>query len=272
MFSCSKDHCIWINLSYDPQTRELIEDLRSLSGVDINMQGRQSRLGADSNTLIRILCHRSDSEASQFLKKQYKLPKSSAWQCSRLVSFTVYPFVHRRNLHCNLAIRSCEYVLSLWLIYSPDTVLFMPWLLLVYAVHLPQSSSCFCVGKMLFMYFILPLKLNMRRALWKKFVSPSVFHGVSDRAGSSWYDWTTNLLTWFEFLPFESSSCWHRCINFAFACWILRSICLKQGKKIKKMRKFDWPKWTNKLLSGEKNLLPYDFINELVLPPSTTSF
>ncbi|KAK4746957.1 hypothetical protein SAY87_025994 [Trapa incisa] len=60
------------------ETRELIEDLRSLSGVDINMQGRQSRLGADSNTLIRILCHRSDSEASQFLKKQYKLPKSSA--------------------------------------------------------------------------------------------------------------------------------------------------------------------------------------------------
>ncbi|OWM90047.1 hypothetical protein CDL15_Pgr026960 [Punica granatum] len=60
------------------ETRELIDDLRSLSGIDINMQGRQSKLGADSNTLIRILCHRSDSEASQFLKKQYKLPKSCA--------------------------------------------------------------------------------------------------------------------------------------------------------------------------------------------------
>lgn len=58
------------------QTRELIEDLRSASGLE--MHGGKSKLGADSKTLLRILCHRSDSEASQFLKKQYKMPKSSA--------------------------------------------------------------------------------------------------------------------------------------------------------------------------------------------------
>ncbi|OMO91732.1 hypothetical protein CCACVL1_07040, partial [Corchorus capsularis] len=50
------------------ETRELIEDLRTSSG----------KLGADNQTLLRILCHRADSEASQFVKKQYKIPKSSA--------------------------------------------------------------------------------------------------------------------------------------------------------------------------------------------------
>ncbi|CAA0808974.1 Protein of unknown function (DUF810 [Striga hermonthica] len=58
------------------ETRELIEDLRSAS--EMEMQGGRSKLGADTKTLIRILCHRSDSEASQFLKKQYKIPKSVA--------------------------------------------------------------------------------------------------------------------------------------------------------------------------------------------------
>ncbi|KAM7476875.1 hypothetical protein LguiB_024118 [Lonicera macranthoides] len=58
------------------ETRELIEDLRSASGLE--MQGSRSKLGADTKTLLRVLCHRSDSEASQFLKKQYKIPKSSS--------------------------------------------------------------------------------------------------------------------------------------------------------------------------------------------------
>lgn len=58
------------------ETRELVEDLKSLGGLE--MQGGRSRLGADTKTLLRILCHRSDSEASQFLKKQFKIPKSSA--------------------------------------------------------------------------------------------------------------------------------------------------------------------------------------------------
>ncbi|XP_071715767.1 protein unc-13 homolog [Rutidosis leptorrhynchoides] len=54
------------------ETRELIDDLKSASVSD------KSKLGADSKTLLRILCHRCDSEASQFLKKQYKIPKSAA--------------------------------------------------------------------------------------------------------------------------------------------------------------------------------------------------
>lgn len=54
------------------ETRELIDDLKSASASD------RSKLGADTKTLLRILCHRSDSEASQFLKKQYKIPKSAA--------------------------------------------------------------------------------------------------------------------------------------------------------------------------------------------------
>ncbi|KAI3681063.1 hypothetical protein L6452_35845 [Arctium lappa] len=54
------------------ETRELIDDLKSASATD------RSKLGADTKTLLRILCHRSDSEASQFLKKQYKIPKSAA--------------------------------------------------------------------------------------------------------------------------------------------------------------------------------------------------
>ncbi|KAI4332955.1 hypothetical protein L6164_017820 [Bauhinia variegata] len=58
------------------ETRELIEDLKSASGLE--MRGGKSKLGTDSKTLIRILCHRSDSEASQFLKKQFKIPTSSA--------------------------------------------------------------------------------------------------------------------------------------------------------------------------------------------------
>ncbi|KAG5227730.1 protein unc [Salix suchowensis] len=58
------------------ESRELIEDLKSVSGVERQRGG--SRLGADTPTLLRILCHRGDSEASQFLKKQFKIPKSSA--------------------------------------------------------------------------------------------------------------------------------------------------------------------------------------------------
>ncbi|GLT88622.1 hypothetical protein SLE2022_066390 [Rubroshorea leprosula] len=58
------------------ETRELIDDLRTASGLEA--QGSRGKLGADSKTLLRILCHRSDSEASQFLKKQYKIPKSAS--------------------------------------------------------------------------------------------------------------------------------------------------------------------------------------------------
>ncbi|KAL5994785.1 hypothetical protein ACLOJK_024840 [Asimina triloba] len=58
------------------ETRVLIDELKSasLSGLE----GGRGKMGADSDRLIRILCHRNDSEANQFLKKQYKLPRSSA--------------------------------------------------------------------------------------------------------------------------------------------------------------------------------------------------
>ncbi|CAH9091799.1 unnamed protein product [Cuscuta europaea] len=58
------------------ETRELIEDLKFASEVE--MQGGRSKLGADTKTLLRILCHRGDSEASQFVKKQFKIPKSTS--------------------------------------------------------------------------------------------------------------------------------------------------------------------------------------------------
>ncbi|XP_055817043.1 protein unc-13 homolog [Solanum dulcamara] len=58
------------------ETREIIEDLRSAS--ELEMQGGRGKLGADTKTLLRILCHRGDSEASQFVKKQFKIPKSGA--------------------------------------------------------------------------------------------------------------------------------------------------------------------------------------------------
>ncbi|XP_072998980.1 protein unc-13 homolog isoform X2 [Typha latifolia] len=54
------------------ETRVLIDDLREVT------QGGKSKYGADSKTLLRILCHRSDSEASQYLKKHFKIPKSAA--------------------------------------------------------------------------------------------------------------------------------------------------------------------------------------------------
>lgn len=57
------------------QTRELTEDLKSASGSDL--QGGRSKLGSDTKTLLRILCHRGEWEASQFVKKQFKIPKSA---------------------------------------------------------------------------------------------------------------------------------------------------------------------------------------------------
>ncbi|KAF5735316.1 hypothetical protein HS088_TW15G00818 [Tripterygium wilfordii] len=58
------------------ETREIIDDLKSTSSM--GTRGGKGKLGADTNTLLRILCHRGDSEASLFLKKQFRIPKSSA--------------------------------------------------------------------------------------------------------------------------------------------------------------------------------------------------
>ena len=39
--------------------------------------GGRSNMRVDTNTLLRILCHSSDLEASHFLKKQFKIPRSA---------------------------------------------------------------------------------------------------------------------------------------------------------------------------------------------------
>jgi hypothetical protein len=54
------------------ETRILIDDLKEAT------QGGKSKYGANEKTLLRILCHRHDSEASQFLKKQFKIPSSAS--------------------------------------------------------------------------------------------------------------------------------------------------------------------------------------------------
>ncbi|KAJ4776201.1 plant/protein (DUF810) [Rhynchospora pubera] len=54
------------------ETRVLIDDLKEVS------QGGKSKYGTDEKTLLRILCHRHDSDASHFLKKQFKIPSSAA--------------------------------------------------------------------------------------------------------------------------------------------------------------------------------------------------
>ncbi|KAL5205382.1 hypothetical protein ABZP36_033591 [Zizania latifolia] len=53
------------------ETRVLIDDLREVT------QGGKSKFGSDSKTLLRVLCHRNDSEASHYVKKQFKIPSSA---------------------------------------------------------------------------------------------------------------------------------------------------------------------------------------------------
>ncbi|CAL5087312.1 unnamed protein product [Urochloa decumbens] len=53
------------------ETRVLIDDLREVT------QGGKSKFGTDSKTLLRVLCHRNDSEASHYVKKHFKIPSSA---------------------------------------------------------------------------------------------------------------------------------------------------------------------------------------------------
>lgn len=53
------------------ETRVLIDDLREVT------QGGKSKFGSDSKTLLRVLCHRNDSEASHYVKKHFKIPSSA---------------------------------------------------------------------------------------------------------------------------------------------------------------------------------------------------
>lgn len=68
---------------YSLGTHTVIENLMHASeqavvGSDSKRYGRKS--AKDADTLLRVLCHRSDREASKFLKKQYKLPKSAGYE------------------------------------------------------------------------------------------------------------------------------------------------------------------------------------------------
>jgi len=41
-----------------------------------------NRSAQDADTLFRVLCHKKDNDASEFLKLHYQLPKSSGDFCS----------------------------------------------------------------------------------------------------------------------------------------------------------------------------------------------
>ncbi|KAL6556752.1 hypothetical protein OROHE_006628 [Orobanche hederae] len=62
------------------QTESLIQMLMSSSehiSVGVSSYKGGQRYRGDTHTLIRVLCHKNDREASKFLKRQYHLPSSS---------------------------------------------------------------------------------------------------------------------------------------------------------------------------------------------------
>ncbi|KAH7421986.1 hypothetical protein KP509_13G084700 [Ceratopteris richardii] len=65
---------------YRKDARFIIESLRVASEQMMNASGSQMEVKTanDEYTLLRVLCHKMDAEASAYLKKQYKLPKSSS--------------------------------------------------------------------------------------------------------------------------------------------------------------------------------------------------
>ncbi|GLJ39640.1 hypothetical protein SUGI_0810350 [Cryptomeria japonica] len=65
---------------YSLETHAVIENMRHASeqmATGSNAHRNGNKTANDADTILRVLCHRSDSEASNFLKKQYKLPKSA---------------------------------------------------------------------------------------------------------------------------------------------------------------------------------------------------
>ncbi|GER43304.1 hypothetical protein STAS_20150 [Striga asiatica] len=63
-------------------TESLIQMLMASSehiSVGVTSYKGGQRYKGDAHTLIRILCHKKDSEASKFLKRQYRLPSSSEY-------------------------------------------------------------------------------------------------------------------------------------------------------------------------------------------------
>lgn len=62
------------------QTESVIQMLMTSSEhISAGANGRNygQRYLGDAHTLIRVLCHKKDREASKFLKRHYQLPSSS---------------------------------------------------------------------------------------------------------------------------------------------------------------------------------------------------
>lgn len=62
------------------QTQSLIKMLISSSqnmSAGVNSYKKGQRYVGDTHTLLRVLCHKKDKEASKFLKKHYRFPASS---------------------------------------------------------------------------------------------------------------------------------------------------------------------------------------------------
>ncbi|XP_042503739.1 protein unc-13 homolog [Macadamia integrifolia] len=82
---------------YSLNTETVIGMLMSASeqismGLDCSKPG--TRHLEDAHTLLRVLCHKKDKEASKFLKRQYQLPKSSEYDDTQLnESSSVSPLV-----------------------------------------------------------------------------------------------------------------------------------------------------------------------------------
>lgn len=64
-------------LLYFVQAYLVIESFRRASEQMVSGGGSQKmggRSATDADTLLRVLCHRTDKDTSKFLKKQYKMP------------------------------------------------------------------------------------------------------------------------------------------------------------------------------------------------------
>lgn len=60
------------------QTEFIVQMLMAASeNISTRLDSHNHAYVIDAHTLIRILCHKKDKEASKFLKKQYQLPPSS---------------------------------------------------------------------------------------------------------------------------------------------------------------------------------------------------
>ncbi|KAK1274447.1 hypothetical protein QJS04_geneDACA022258 [Acorus gramineus] len=71
----------WILDLYTIESETLIEMLmRASEQISFNTDLKRSRFVDDADTLLRILCHKKDKDASKFLKRHYQLPKSSDYE------------------------------------------------------------------------------------------------------------------------------------------------------------------------------------------------